>query len=82
MREGWYKVTYGDGVDTIKEGGEFQSTEYAQFGGGCLHLDAENSTSNHRVCSDDEASFQIEIQANDFSHHNIYIWYSGTSHLA
>ena len=73
--DGWYKVTY-DGV-MVKEGGDFQSSDYIQIGRGCLPQDdTANTTSDSCTCGDDEASFQIEIKPM----HSLIrsLWYSWT----
>ena len=67
--DGWYKVTY-DGV-VVKEGGEFQSSDYVQVGKGCLPTDTNtaNTTSNEEgwcACGDNEASFHIKIKPDAF----------------
>jgi len=64
--EGWYyKVAY-DGI-TIKEGNEFQSSDYLQFGGGCQMPSKDKSASN------DRRSLFIGASVDDTSAENRYV---------
>jgi hypothetical protein len=64
--EGWYyKVTYNG--NTIKEGNDFQSSDYLQFGGGCQIPSEDKSAHNSRslLTADDTSSAEYSYVAVD-----------------
>ena len=66
--EGWYYNVTFDGI-TIKEGnGEFQSSDYLQFGGGCQMPSKDKSVNERR-----HSLFRSRASADDTSTENSYV---------